>query len=269
MALGLLASAIAPNANAAPLIVILLIVPQVALGSALIPVPSSVSAITSSRWAFEALVSISGAGSDVAADACWDLPEEERDSLDLDEKEDLACRCMGLAVMDVDSCNFPGVGSYYDPALDQPEPVKPADPGDPPPEPVLPTAPEQPANPADQAAMALFFQDLKTYQDQVAEIQEEYRRQIDDYQAKADAYKDQAADYQEALARWEIDRNTAVSKAEGVIKRFEEDFGFAFVNKDDEQAYWLKVGRAWGVQAGIIGLLFFAILFAIYRKDRV
>ncbi len=92
MTLGLLASAIAPNANAAPLIVILLIVPQVVLGGTLIPVPSIVSAPTSTRWGFEALVSISGAGSDVAADSCWDLPEETRDALSLDEKAARGCR---------------------------------------------------------------------------------------------------------------------------------------------------------------------------------
>ncbi len=76
MMLGLFASAIAPNANAAPLIVILLIIPQVVLGGALIPVPEYVSAPTSSRWAFEAVVGISGIGSAVAADLCWALPED-------------------------------------------------------------------------------------------------------------------------------------------------------------------------------------------------
>ena len=44
MILGLLASAIAPNANAAPLIVILFVIPQVVLGGALIPVPTTASA---------------------------------------------------------------------------------------------------------------------------------------------------------------------------------------------------------------------------------
>jgi hypothetical protein len=69
--------------------------------------------------------------------------------------------------------------------------------------------------------------------------------------------------------QWEIDRNTAVSKAEGVIKRFDEEYGFAFVDKENTDAYRSKILVAWGVQVGIITLIFFVILFAIRLKDRV
>jgi hypothetical protein len=267
MSLGLLASAVAPNANAAPLIVILLIVPQVALGGALIPVPSQVTAVTSTRWALEPLVSITGAGSDVAADACWDLPEEEREALSLEDKTARGCLCMGLAALRQDSCSFPGVGQFYDIALDQPEPLEPAEIGDPPAEPALPPEPQRPTDPGDRAGLAKFFSDLQAYQDEVARIRDDYRIQIDDYQARADAYKELATQYQEDRAQWEIDRTAAVSKAEALIKRFKEDFGFTFVNTEDRQAFWLKILRAWGVQAGIITLLFALILVAIYRKQ--
>jgi ABC-type multidrug transport system ATPase subunit/predicted component of type VI protein secretion system len=268
MSLGFLASAIAPNANAAPLIVILFIIPQVVLGGTLITVPDIASAPTSTRWAYEVLVSATGAGSDVAADACWDLPVEVRDNLSLDEKEARGCRCMGVAALDPQSCQFPGLGAFYDPALDQPEPVEPQSIGDPPPQPELPIAPQQPTDQTDQALMVQFFEDLKAYQDEVDRIQTEYKAQIDEYQARADVYQEEIIAYQENLARWEIDRNTAVSKAEAVIKRFKEDYGFAFVNKDDSDAYRSKILFAWGVQAGIIILVFTLILFIIYRKDR-
>jgi hypothetical protein len=268
MSLGFLASAIAPNANAAPLIVILFIIPQVVLGGTLITVPDIASAPTSTRWAYEVLVSATGAGSDVAADACWDLPVEVRDNLSLDEKEARGCRCMGVAALDPQSCQFPGLGAFYDPALDQPEPVEPQSIGDPPPQPELPIAPRQPTDQTDQALMVQFFEDLKAYQDEVDRIQTEYKAQIDEYQARADVYQEEIIAYQENLARWEIDRNTAVSKAEAVIKRFKEDYGFAFVNKDDSDAYRSKILFAWGVQAGIIILVFTLILFIIYRKDR-
>ncbi len=127
MSLGFLASAISPNANAAPLIVILLIIPQVVMGGTLIPLPTAVTSPTSTRWAYEVLMSVTGAASDVAADSCWDLPDEVRDELTLDDKAARGCRCMGLAALDPDSCNFPGLGAYYDPALDQPEPIEPED----------------------------------------------------------------------------------------------------------------------------------------------
>ncbi|MBL8103878.1 MAG: ABC transporter permease, partial [Anaerolineales bacterium] len=58
MMLGLFASALAPNASSAPLLVIMLMLPQIVLGGALIPVPGFVSAPTSTRWALEAMMSI-------------------------------------------------------------------------------------------------------------------------------------------------------------------------------------------------------------------
>jgi hypothetical protein len=73
MVCGLLASALAPNASSAPMIMILLLVPQIVLSGALAPVPETVSAVASTRWAFEGFIGIVGIGSDVAADPCWQL----------------------------------------------------------------------------------------------------------------------------------------------------------------------------------------------------
>jgi ABC-type multidrug transport system ATPase subunit len=177
MMLGLFASAVAPNANAAPLLVILLIVPQLVLAGAMIPVPGKLSGITSTRWAFESLVSISGAGSDVAADACWALPEDERYKLTLDEKASLKCGCMGVNALNQASCKFPGIGQYYDPALDQAEPLEPASIGDPPAEPALPTAPQRPLDQTNQVAMGKFLQDMQDYQTQVDQIRADFKVQ--------------------------------------------------------------------------------------------
>ena len=52
MMLGLFASALAPNANSAPLIVVLLMLPQIVLGCALVPLPEAITAPISTRWAF-------------------------------------------------------------------------------------------------------------------------------------------------------------------------------------------------------------------------
>jgi len=269
MMIGLLASAVAPNANSAPLIVIMLIIPQVVLGGALIPVPPEVSAITSSRWSFEAIVGITGLGSDVAADACWTyLTDEERDDLSLEEKEKLDCKCMGLNALRESSCNFPGLGEFYDPAIDQPEPVEPADLGDPPAEPVLPPAPEQPANPSDQIAVATYLQALQDYQKQTEEIQDAYRAEVDAYQAKADQYAEDMKTFQEDKATWEINRNAAVSKAEGTIDLFYKNFGWAFMSKEDLDQYWSRLVATWATQGLIIMINFFLILFFMYRKDR-
>jgi ABC-type multidrug transport system ATPase subunit len=132
MMLGLFASALAPNANSVPLILILLMVPQIVLAGALVPLPGTVTGAISARWAFEALMGITGPGSDVAADPCWALPEEEREELTNEDKEARACRCMGAQVFNQYSCEFPGLGQFYDPAIDEPEPVEPAEVGAPP-----------------------------------------------------------------------------------------------------------------------------------------
>jgi ABC transport system ATP-binding/permease protein len=266
MALGLLASAVAPNANAVPLLVILLIIPQVMLGGALIPVPSAASSPTATRWAFEAMVGITGAGSDLAGDACWALPEELRDDMTLAEKEDRGCRCMGLAALDPDSCAFPGLGAFYDPAIDQPEPVPPQPVGDPPAEPSPPPGPHSPADASDQQALARYSQELDQYQVEVDHIQAEYEAMLVDYQARADAYRAEVEDHQQALAEWTLKRNTAVSRAESLLGRFYDDFGWAFVGKDDGGEFVPRLLIAWGVLSGMIVALFSAILLAISRK---
>jgi ABC-type multidrug transport system ATPase subunit len=268
MMLGLFASAIAPNANAAPLIVILLIIPQVVLGGALIPMPDPVSAPMASRWAFESLVATTGIGSDVAADLCWELPEELRNEMDLDEKAAAGCNCMGLSALDENSCNFPGLGAYYDPAIDAPAPVEPPGIGEPPAEPEIPPPPPEPQDQTDPVAVAEYLNALGAYSDQVEAIQDDFRGEMQDYQAQAEIFQAEMVVYMEDRARWEVERNAPVTTAEAVIGQFNENFGWSFVNKEDSQAYWSRLALSWGVLAGQIGLLFLAILFVIARKDR-
>jgi hypothetical protein len=318
MMLGLFSSALAPNPNSAPLIVILLMVPQIVLGGALVPLPNAVTAPISTRWAFQAFMAISGPGSDVAEDSCWQLPPEQRSELTLDEKAD--CNCMGTNTLDPASCNFPGVGQFQTAALTQAPPAEPGDPpaepGAPPPEPgdpperlgpqpeepELPVQPTRPADEADQVAMANYFDALETWQAEVEEIQDGYRAEIAEYQAQAqiaeaelEAYQSQVNAYQEALreyqsnvddyqtrlaeyqdtvfnyqterATWEGERQSAVALAEAMIRQAQRDFGWTFVNKDDNSIYWGTLTRTWLAQAIIIGVLFAGILVLQKRKD--
>ena len=268
MMLGLFSSALSPNANAVPLIVILLIIPQVVLGGALIPLPSVISAPTSTRWAFEAFMATTGAGSDVAADVCWELPEKLRDHLNLDDKRDLGCTCMGLNVLKQDSCDFPGLGSFYDPAVDELPPAAPAELGDPPPEPELPIPPSEPVDQSDTVAVADYLTALSAYQDQVEQIQMGYKNSLETYQAQAEVYQAQAIAYQQSLAEYEIARNAAVGKAEGLLNQFQKDFSWTFVDKTDREAFFGKVFATWLAQSTIILVLFVGILVLMWRKDR-
>jgi hypothetical protein len=267
MMIGLASSALAPNANAAPLIVILFLVPQFVLGGAMIPVPDYVSGPTSARWAFEGQMAITGVGSDVAADVCWALPEAQRNAMTLEDKAANGCKCMGINVLRESSCNFPGLGASYDPVVDQPEPTEPpalpAQPADP----VMPPAPPTPGPNADNVAMATYLNSLKDYQAEAEKIQNNYKASMKAYQAQADLYKEQMTQYQKDLSEWKIKRSASVSEAEGIISAVYKDFSWTFVDKRDKAAYWAKVIGTWTSQGTIILVLLIAATLLIWRKD--
>ncbi len=162
MMLGLFASALSPNANSVPMIVILFILPNIVLSGAMVPLPSSVTTLAPTRWALEAWVSATGVGSDVARDLCWQLPEEMRDAMTLEDATE-RCNCMGANVLKEEYCYFPGIGEYYDEAIDEPAPVEPPALRERPEEPQLPPEPEQPADQSDSVAMADYFEALQNY----------------------------------------------------------------------------------------------------------
>ena len=267
MMLGLFASALSPNSNSAPLFVILLMLPQIVLGGALVPLPRFVSAPTATHWAFNAFMVISGVGSDVAADVCWALPEEARSAMTLDEKN-ANCRCMGINVLDPASCRYPGLGEFYNPAIESSPPVAPTPIGDPPPEPDIPKRPDQPENQSDTVAMAQFLQALQTWETQVKQIQANYKSELATYQANAEVYKAEAITYQEDLAKWQIARAAAVEPAEGLIKQARNKFGWTFVDKNDLADYSSSIATAWVSEVIIITVLFVGILWFQKRKDK-
>jgi hypothetical protein len=267
MMLGLFASALAPNASSAPLLVILLMLPQIVLGGALVPLPGFLSAPTSTRWAFEALMGITGMGSDIAADVCWALPADVREAMTLEDKEKNNCRCLGANALREDSCNFPGLGKFYNPAVDQSAPLAPPELGLPPPEPVLPERPIQPLDQSDNVAMAEFFQKLQAWEAEATAIQEQYKQQLEAFQAKSEVYKSEAGAYAEAVAQWQAGRGGAIVPAEVSIAAFHKNLSWTIVDKENPAAYWSKIGFTWVVQSAIILILFGAILFLQKRKD--
>jgi hypothetical protein len=245
----------------------LFILPQLVLGGALIPLPRLISSPTATHWAFEALMGITGIGSDVAADLCWALPENVRTAMTLDQKQAAGCRCMGLNVLNAESCTYPGLGNFYNPDVYNPPPVAPAAIGDPPPEPALPARPVEPANQSDNIAMSEFFNELKAWEAQVTQIQADYKRTISAYQAQAEVYKVEAVAYQEALAKWQIARASAIEPAESFIKEVSEDYGWTYVNKENKPVYLRKIFIDWVAELALISLLFVGILLMMKRKD--
>jgi ABC-type multidrug transport system ATPase subunit/pSer/pThr/pTyr-binding forkhead associated (FHA) protein len=267
MMLGLLASALAANAASAPLTLIMLIVPLIVLSGILAPVPSAVSQFASTRWAFQSLLGITGMGSDVAADPCWQLDEDLRDAMDLDTKDYFQCKCMGTQVFDQNSCNFPGTGDYYTTEINQMAPIEPAALPDQPSEPVIPDAPSLPADQYDQVQMVQYLNALDSYQKDVKRIQDNYRNQMTLYQVQADIYKNKMVKYQEDLAKYEVARISTVNTAEGNIKGVTESYGWAFVNKSDPKIYFPWLFRTWIAQLEIVAVYYIVILILIKRKD--
>ncbi len=267
MMLGLLASALSPNAASAPLTLIMMIVPLIVLSGALAPVPSSISQIASTRWAFQSLIGITGMGSDVAADPCWQLDKKLRDSMDLDAKSYFQCKCMGVQVFDQNSCDFPGVGDYYAVEIKQPAPAEPAALPAQPPEPVIPEAPKPPEDKTNQVQMVQYLNALVSYQDDVKNIQDNYRNQMDLYQVMVDVYKSQITKYQEDLAKYDVARISAISTVEGNIQGISESYSWAYVNRKDPLIYYPWLFQTWFAQLVIVAVYFVVILILIKRKD--
>ena len=179
------------------------------------------------------------------------------------------CSCMRLNVLRQDSCNFPGLGRFYNPVIDEPKPVEPAALGERPPEPNVPPAPEAPEDQSDTVAMAVYFDDLQLYQDTVRVMQDQYRQDIRAYESEAQLYKAELTAYQEDFVGWEISRTAAVDPAVSIIGRYREEFGWTYVNKGDDKAYWAKVTTTWIAMGGIILVLTLGVLLIVKRKDVV
>jgi energy-coupling factor transporter ATP-binding protein EcfA2/uncharacterized membrane protein len=264
---GLLASSISKSPSVAPLLMILLIIPQIVLSGSLAPLPDKVTAIASTRWSFQDFMGLTGIGSDIAADPCWLLTEDERDALSLDQKSALGCRCMGLAVFDTNSCNFPGIGEFYKQEIVLAAPVEPAALGPEPTEPVIPPAPEPPANQTDQVAVIQYMNALQSYQDDVKLIQDQFRSAMDLYRAQANLYTAQMEDYQTARVSYEGARAEAVNSAEAMIEANIAVMGWTFVDTRDLTILTNWITKTWTAQIIIIAVYFGLILVFIKRKD--
>jgi ABC-type multidrug transport system ATPase subunit/pSer/pThr/pTyr-binding forkhead associated (FHA) protein len=200
MVMGLLVSALAPNQNMAPLLSILLLVPMIIFSGGIQPVSGMgagaklISQLSVIRWPYEALVSLSGMGRDLIQDPCWQKDSEARKALTAAELQ--TCQCLGANVFR--QCEFPGIRSRYNSAVDEPEPVKPtkpADPGD---------------VPNDPAAFATFRDTLRAYQDQMK------------------IYQQRITAWQEKFTDWQQRRSRSINEAEGLLDTFRKDHGALF-----------------------------------------
>jgi hypothetical protein len=267
MMLGLMASAISNNPGVTPLVMIGIVVPMFVFSGGLAPIPISLNAWDTNRWSLQALSGVSGLGSDVARDPCWQLPKDLRNDLTLDDKEYFGCPCMGVQMFEPDSCNFPGLGAFNVPELSQPAPTPP----DPlPPAPVEPTLPDPPyslEDPSNQLLVVDYLNSLQEYQDVVTGIQKDYRNQVSFYQNVVEEYQVRMEQYQKDLAQYTVTRAAAVSAGEGLIEGGAQQISWAWVNKRDPVLYQTWIFKTWLAQGMLVAAYFAIILLLVRLRD--
>jgi ABC transport system ATP-binding/permease protein len=270
MLMGLLVSAASPNQNIAPLLITMVLVPQLIFGG-VIPLNyfgkagQAIGQVMTTKWAFQALVTISEAGKDVAEDPCWQMPEEERNKLTQEEKDE-KCTCMGANIFS--KCDFPGIHDLYNASVDTPQPAQPEKPGNPPEEPGDP--PEQPEKPeiSDDPFTAEkqyeeWEEDMDAYRielDEYTASTDEYREELEVYQDSVDNYQSEMDAWQTEYQQWKEDRAQAIDKAEAVIDKSRDDYGHTFK---------VNLTAAWGWMLVIMAINFIAIIVAIKWKDKM
>jgi ABC-type multidrug transport system ATPase subunit len=246
MMMGLLVSAVSPNQNVAPLLIILILIPQITFGGGMLPinalgVPGKIiSQVTPSKWAFEPMVTITAMGKDVAEDECFArLSQQERNKLTEAEKTK-RCSCLGPNVFK--QCQFPGIKDKYTEAVDAQEPQQPKDPG------------TRPAKPEPTGKCPAFS---RCYRDKF----DQWEKELKAYEDKVNKYKNEIqGDWKTKYSDWKQKRESAIGEAEGVIRKFHQDYGAMFK---------VDVVKDWGI-LGLIMTAVFAMLLPIQkRKDIV
>ncbi len=246
MMLGLLVSAISPNQNVAPLLIILILIPQITFGGGLLPVNALglpgklISQVTPSKWAFEPMVTITALGQDVAADECFSkLSQQQRNNLAETEKTK-RCSCLGPNVFK--QCEFPGIKAKYTKAVDEKEPKQPIDPG------------SRPPKPEATGKCPAFSQ---CYRDKF----DQWEKDLKAYEEKVNKYKSEIkGDWKTKYSEWKQKRESAIGEAEGIIRKFHKDYGAMFK---------VDVVKDWGVLGLIMAVVFGLLLPVQKRKDIV
>jgi ABC-type multidrug transport system ATPase subunit len=255
MLMGLLISAVSPNQNVAPLLLIVVLVPQFMFAGGMLPLSTFgpagqvISYVTTTKWAFESLVTISGLGREVAEDACWQLSKTERDALTEQDKV-RRCTCMGPNAFQ--KCDLPGLRDLYDPAVDAPEPVQPSRPGNPPSQPIRPSPPATPS-PDEQRR---YQEELQRYQQAL----EQYQKDIEGYQTAARKYQEDIEVWRVRYQDWKEKHDKAIGEAEGLIKKIYDDFGTTFK---------VNLVSHWGWLSAIMVALFGLVLVVQRWKDMI
>jgi ABC-type multidrug transport system ATPase subunit/pSer/pThr/pTyr-binding forkhead associated (FHA) protein len=211
MIMGLLVSALSPTPSVAPLLTILVLIPQITFAGSILSLdelgtPGQViSSLTISRWSYESMITLSKIGQDIAEDPCFQKAPDLRDQLTESEKRE-QCTCLGPTLFK--RCQFPSLMQEYDPAVDQPKPIKPKE----------PSALPEPAglSPA------------------------EYQQALNDYNDKVKTYTKDLNTWQDRYKDWEEKRGKAITAGEILVSRYFDRQGSSFAV--NIWSHWVKLG---------------------------
>ncbi len=300
MMIGLLSSALSTSQATTPLIIIFFMIPQIMLSGALVPIPAVIRDTTFIRWAYEGLVITNGTFSDASSAACR---SELIESVSIQNTDDsaIACACLGESVLNVESCNLPGLGSEMDASIIAlGKPSAPEDLGDAPEPPTQPefsepnafgAPPATPMPPSQSELLAIqdgtlrdprdvyiedlqdWLEDLEAEQDAFVET---FEAEIDTFTADLDAFDVERNSFEQELedniddleifAEDDALYQGEIVKAESIVNRLHDDSDWLFVVKDSSE-YWQRLQWSWLMQLGLIALIIPVIYLLQKRKD--
>ena len=174
---------------------------------------------------------------------------------------------MGENALHEDSCNFPGLGKFYDQAIDQSDPIKPVEPGLKPQEPVLPQKPADPKNPNSISELQMYLGELNKYNEDASKLQDDYKERMNVWQDEQENYKNLIETYQKDLTELEVKRALAIGSAEATIQRYKDDYGWTFLDKENRGKYLGTIIKTWIAQLIIIAIVFTGTVIMQKRRD--
>ncbi len=225
--LGLIASAIARHAHTAVMWVLILIIPQLILSGSILPLPRLsplamlITQPNPARHIFETLLTLSDYGQDIAADACWQLSDEERSKLTDEQKQN--CICLGDNIFS--QCRFPGIHKFFTFVIEQPKP------NPPPADNELNNFPVQP--PLRQGMTP----------EEYKKLVDEYTSEVEQYQNRLSTYSSNFQKYMENLTNWQRTRSLVIGNAEGVIGLALSEYGHG-LQVDPIQKWLILIGMS-------------------------
>lgn len=258
--MGLLISAVSDNQNITPLLLVLILVPQLLFGGIIPssqtgPLGQGIGYLTTTKWTFDSLVKISGMGDDIVSDPYWSVNNKINNSVG--NQSYGSCQCNGEYIFK--SCDFPGILKFYVKEIDMPEPRQPSleekkfmKPGDPPEPPIVPKY----VGGSWQAQVQTWTdKDMKAWQDKVTKYQDDMEK----YKSEFTDYRDnKIKNWQKEYEQWKGKRSKAIGEAEGTIKAINDDYGYAFRS---------QVTTNWFILGSMILSFLGLVLLSLKRKD--